>query len=68
MAEEVELTQPDVMKLCKAYMNPEHLAFVEKAYKFAAYVHKDQVRKSGEPYMSSSHSGSGNSCRIKNGS
>lgn len=38
MAEEVELTQPDVMKLCKAYMNPEHLAFVEKAYKFAAYV------------------------------
>lgn len=51
MAEEVELTQPDVMKLCKAYMNPEHLAFVEKAYKFAAYVHKDQVRKSGEPYI-----------------
>lgn len=25
--------------------------FVTKAYKFAAYVTKDQVRKSGEPYI-----------------
>ena len=39
------------MALCAKYMNDEHLAFVKKAYDFAAYVHKDQKRKSGEPYI-----------------
>ncbi|WP_407890966.1 RelA/SpoT family protein [Lacticaseibacillus sp. N501-2] len=51
MAEEVELTQAQVMDMCRAYMNDEHLAFVKKAYDFAAYVHHDQRRKSGEPYI-----------------
>ena len=51
MAEEVELTQDQVMAMCREYMNDEHLAFVKKAYDFAAYVHKDQRRKSGEPYI-----------------
>ncbi|WP_225047136.1 RelA/SpoT family protein [Lacticaseibacillus kribbianus] len=51
MAEEPELTQDQVMDLCRAYMNETHLAFVKKAYDFAAYVHKDQRRKSGEPYI-----------------
>ncbi|WP_203663054.1 bifunctional (p)ppGpp synthetase/guanosine-3',5'-bis(diphosphate) 3'-pyrophosphohydrolase [Lacticaseibacillus sp. 53-4] len=51
MAEEPELTQDEVMALCAKYMNDEHLAFVKKAYDFAAYVHKDQKRKSGEPYI-----------------
>lgn len=39
------------MAMCAKYMNDEHLAFVKKAYDFAAYVHKDQRRKSGEPYI-----------------
>ncbi|WP_262314728.1 RelA/SpoT family protein [Lacticaseibacillus parakribbianus] len=51
MAEEPELTQAEVFDLCRGYMNDEHLAFVKKAYDFAAYVHKDQRRKSGEPYI-----------------
>ncbi|MCI1895227.1 MAG: bifunctional (p)ppGpp synthetase/guanosine-3',5'-bis(diphosphate) 3'-pyrophosphohydrolase [Lactobacillus sp.] len=51
MAEEPELTQDQVMAMCAKYMNEEHQAFVKKAYDFAAYVHKDQRRKSGEPYI-----------------
>ncbi|WP_125703593.1 RelA/SpoT family protein [Lacticaseibacillus daqingensis] len=51
MAEEQELTQAQVMDMCRAYMNAADLAFVKKAYDFAAYVHKDQHRKSGEPYI-----------------
>ncbi|KRM72715.1 RelA/SpoT family protein [Lacticaseibacillus brantae] len=51
MAEEIELTQDDVMALCRQYMNDDHLAFVQKAYDFAAYVHHEQTRKSGEPYI-----------------
>lgn len=51
MAEEPELTQEQVMAMCAKYMNEEHQAFVKKAYDFAAYVHKDQRRKSGEPYI-----------------
>ncbi|WDF83775.1 bifunctional (p)ppGpp synthetase/guanosine-3',5'-bis(diphosphate) 3'-pyrophosphohydrolase [Lacticaseibacillus pabuli] len=51
MAEHPELTQQQVMDICATYMNDEHLKFVQKAYDFAAYVHKDQLRQSGEPYI-----------------
>lgn len=51
MAEPPELTQQQVYDICAGYMNEEHLAFVKKAYDFAAYVHKDQRRQSGEPYI-----------------
>lgn len=51
MSEIVELTQADVMTKCREYMNEEHLEFVQKAYDFAAYVHKEQRRQSGEPYI-----------------
>ncbi|MFD1428644.1 RelA/SpoT family protein [Lacticaseibacillus mingshuiensis] len=51
MAEEQELSQAQVMTMCEAYMNEQDLAFVKKAYDFAAYVHKDQKRQSGEPYI-----------------
>ncbi|MCH4170463.1 MAG: bifunctional (p)ppGpp synthetase/guanosine-3',5'-bis(diphosphate) 3'-pyrophosphohydrolase [Lactobacillus sp.] len=51
MAEDKELTQEDVMALCSQYMNETHLQFVKKAYDFAAYVHQDQKRQSGEPYI-----------------
>ncbi|WP_155287228.1 RelA/SpoT family protein [Lacticaseibacillus zhaodongensis] len=51
MAEPAELTQQQVYDICAGYMNEKHLAFVKKAYDFAAYVHKDQLRQSGEPYI-----------------
>lgn len=51
MAKPKELSQVDVMDLCRLYMNEEHLAFVQRAYDFAAYVHHDQIRQSGQPYI-----------------
>ncbi|GEL14057.1 (p)ppGpp synthase hydrolase RelA [Lapidilactobacillus concavus DSM 17758] len=51
MSQEKELSQEEVYQLCQEYMNDEHLAFVQKAYDFASYVHKNQKRQSGEPYI-----------------
>lgn len=51
MAEEKILSQEQVLALCQTYMNDKHLAFVQKAYDFAAYVHQEQFRQSGEPYI-----------------
>lgn len=51
MSKVKELTHEDVKKMVSSYMNEEHVALVERAYHFAAVAHKDQVRKSGEPYI-----------------
>lgn len=51
MSKERILTQEEVWQICHEYMNTEHLAFIQKAYDFAAYVHRDQKRQSGEPYI-----------------
>lgn len=51
MSETKELTHEDVKKMVSSYMNADHVALVEKAYKFAAICHHDQRRKSGEPYI-----------------
>lgn len=51
MAKAKELTQEEVMTKAKTYMNDEHLAFISRAFDFANYVHKDQVRQSGQPYI-----------------
>lgn len=51
MSQVKELTHEDVKKMVSSYMNAEHVALVEKAYHFAAVAHKDQIRKSGEPYI-----------------
>lgn len=45
------LTHEDVRDICASYMNEEHVALVEKAYRFAMICHKDQRRKSGELYI-----------------
>lgn len=37
--------------MCEKYMNEEHVAMVRKACDFASYVHREQFRKSGEPYI-----------------
>lgn len=44
-------TAADVINTVKTYMNEDHIAFVKKAYDFAAYVHREQKRSSGEPYV-----------------
>ena len=51
MEKETVWTADDVINMVARYMNQEHVALVKKAYDFAAYVHKEQVRQSGEPYI-----------------
>lgn len=51
MSKVKELTHEDVKKMISSYMNEEHVALCERAYHFAEVAHRDQVRKSGEPYI-----------------
>ncbi|WP_167628579.1 RelA/SpoT family protein [Listeria valentina] len=51
MAKDQNLTAEQVIEMASHYMNKEHLAIVEKAYKFARDAHREQFRKSGEPYI-----------------
>ncbi|MBB1086472.1 RelA/SpoT family protein [Limosilactobacillus fastidiosus] len=51
MSEVKELSHEDVLKKVSSYMNDEHVALVERAYRFASICHHDQRRKSGEPYI-----------------
>ncbi len=41
----------DLIKIIEKYMTEEEVAFVMKAYEYAKLMHKDQKRKSGEPYI-----------------
>ena len=41
----------DFMKYIADYLSPKQVAKVQKAYDFAARVHADQKRRSGEPYI-----------------
>nr|SFZ88027.1 GTP pyrophosphokinase, (p)ppGpp synthetase I [Loigolactobacillus rennini] len=51
MAKTKVYTANETIKLAATYMNREHVVFVKKALDFATYVHKEQFRKSGEPYI-----------------
>lgn len=51
MAKEQILTPEDVFEKVKTYMNDEHVEFVKKAYEVAKEAHKEQTRRSGEPYI-----------------
>ena len=51
MDKEVIWTADDVIQMCSQYMNEEHVELVKKACKFATYVHREQTRQSGEPYI-----------------
>ncbi|MDO1605476.1 bifunctional (p)ppGpp synthetase/guanosine-3',5'-bis(diphosphate) 3'-pyrophosphohydrolase [Lactobacillus sp. YT155] len=51
MAQEKIYSPEEVLDLCRKYMNQEHVDFVNKAYEAAKYVHNDQKRNSGEPYI-----------------
>jgi len=41
----------ELLELLRAYMKPEQVALVERAYRFGAQAHKGQRRLSGEPYI-----------------
>lgn len=45
------LTFDDIKAVGLTYIKPVDWRLVESAYKLAAEAHKDQVRKSGEPYI-----------------
>ncbi|WP_066365477.1 RelA/SpoT family protein [Neobacillus fumarioli] len=51
MANDQVLTADQVIDKTRKYLNEEHVALVKKAYEFAKYAHRDQYRKSGEPYI-----------------
>lgn len=51
MEKNVIWSAEDVINKCSEYMNAEHVAIVQKACDFATDVHREQFRKSGEPYI-----------------
>ena len=51
MSKEHIWTADEVMAQVSSYMNTEHVAQVREAYEFAAKVHAEQKRQSGEPYI-----------------
>ncbi|MEH7251820.1 bifunctional (p)ppGpp synthetase/guanosine-3',5'-bis(diphosphate) 3'-pyrophosphohydrolase [Neobacillus niacini] len=51
MANDQVLTAEQVIDKTSAYLNEEHVELVRKAYEFAKHSHREQYRKSGEPYI-----------------
>lgn len=51
MANDQMLTAEQVIDKVKTYLNDENVNLVKKAYEFAKHAHRDQYRKSGEPYI-----------------
>lgn len=51
MANDQVLTAEQVINRAKEYLNDEHAELVKKAYEFAKHAHREQYRKSGEPYI-----------------
>ncbi|MCZ0716933.1 RelA/SpoT family protein [Aerococcus kribbianus] len=51
MPKNKDYSKMDVINKCRDYMNKERLAIVIKASNFAERAHRDQMRKSGEPYF-----------------
>ena len=51
MAKDQVLTAEQVIEQTKTYLDDEDVEFVEKAYEFAKHAHREQYRKSGEPYI-----------------
>ena len=46
-----EVLYQDLVKTIHKYHPSDDISMIEKAYKIAAQAHKDQKRKSGEPYI-----------------
>ncbi len=51
MANDQVLSAEQVIDRTKAYLNDDHVRLVIQAYEFAKHAHREQYRKSGEPYI-----------------
>ena len=51
MAKDQVLTPEEVVKRTSEYLTDEDVSLVRRAYEFAKEAHKEQFRKSGEPYI-----------------
>ncbi|MGE6629110.1 RelA/SpoT family protein [Bacillus sp. NPDC077027] len=51
MANEQVLTAQQVIDKAREYLSAEHIQFIERAYEYAEDAHREQYRKSGEPYI-----------------
>lgn len=51
MANDNVLTVEQVIDITRKYLNDENVEMVRKAYDFAQNAHREQYRKSGEPYI-----------------
>jgi guanosine-3',5'-bis(diphosphate) 3'-pyrophosphohydrolase len=51
MANERVLTAEQVIEKASRYLSEEDVEFIRRAYEFAKEAHRDQYRKSGEPYI-----------------
>jgi GTP diphosphokinase / guanosine-3',5'-bis(diphosphate) 3'-diphosphatase len=51
MSKDQVLTPEQVIDRTREYLNDEHVKMVQNAYDFAKDAHKEQYRKSGEPYI-----------------
>jgi guanosine-3',5'-bis(diphosphate) 3'-pyrophosphohydrolase len=51
MANEQVLTAEQVIEQASRYLSEKDVEFIKKAYEFAKEAHREQYRKSGEPYI-----------------
>ncbi len=51
MANEQVLTAEQVIEKASRYLSKDDVQFIERAYEFAKEAHREQYRKSGEPYI-----------------
>jgi GTP diphosphokinase / guanosine-3',5'-bis(diphosphate) 3'-diphosphatase len=51
MANDQMLTAEQVIDKTRAYLNDENVELVKRAYEYAKHAHREQYRKSGEPYI-----------------
>jgi len=51
MAKDQVMTAEEVFAIVATYMNDKNVEFVKKSYRMAEYAHREQFRKSGEPYI-----------------
>lgn len=51
MAKDLVMTAEEVFAIVATYMNDTNVEFVKKSYKMAEHAHREQFRKSGEPYI-----------------
>ena len=49
--ENQNVTIEEFFEFLKTYLDEKQIAFVKKAYDFAAKMHADQKRRSGEPLL-----------------